>query len=38
MPDYYPRVKKMMNAIPEQQREDLLKQLMLLKEQSKVFD
>ncbi|MDZ4140943.1 MAG: MarR family winged helix-turn-helix transcriptional regulator [Methylotenera sp.] len=38
MPDYYPRVKKMMNAIPEQQREDLLKQLMLLKEQSKIFD
>lgn len=38
MPDYYPRVKKMMNAIPEQQREDLLKQLILLKEQSKVFD
>ena len=38
MPDYYPRVKKMMNAIPEQQREDLLKQLILLKKQSKVFD
>ncbi len=38
MPDYYPRVKKMMNAIPEQQREELLKQLMLLKQQSKVFD
>jgi DNA-binding MarR family transcriptional regulator len=38
MPDYYPRVKKMMNAIPEQQRENLLNQLMLLKEQSKVFD
>jgi DNA-binding MarR family transcriptional regulator len=38
MPDYYPRVKKMMNAIPVQQREDLLKQLILLKEQSKVFD
>ena len=38
MPDYYQRVKKMMNTIPEQQREDLLKQLILLKEQSKVFD
>jgi DNA-binding MarR family transcriptional regulator len=38
MPDYYPRVKKMMNTIPVQQREDLLKQLILLKEQSKVFD
>lgn len=38
MPDYYPRVKKMMNAIPVQHREDLLKQLILLKEQSKVFD
>jgi DNA-binding MarR family transcriptional regulator len=37
MPDYYPRVKKMMSAIPEQQREDLLSQLMLLKEQSKLF-
>lgn len=38
MPDYYPRVKKMMNSIPEQQRQDMLKQLMLLKEQTKVFD
>ena len=38
MPDYYPRVKKMMNAIPEQQREDLVNQLMLLKEHSSVFD
>ena len=38
MPDYYPRVKKMMTSIPEQQREDLLKQLLFLKEQSKVFD
>lgn len=38
MPDYYVRVKKMMNAIPVQQREDLLKQLILLKEKSKVFD
>lgn len=38
MPDYYPRVKKMMNAVPKQQREDLLKQLILLKEQCKVFD
>jgi DNA-binding MarR family transcriptional regulator len=38
MPDYYPRVKKMMSVIPMQQREDLLKQLILLKEQSQVFD
>lgn len=38
MPDYYPRVKKMMNAIPVQQREELLRQLLLLKEQSKVFE
>lgn len=38
MPDYYPRVKKMMSAIPKPQREELLKQLLLLKEQSKVFD
>lgn len=38
MPDYYPRVKKMMSVIPMQQREDLLKQLLLLKEQSQVFD
>jgi hypothetical protein len=38
MPDYYPRIKKIMGAVPEQQREDLLKQLILLKEQCKVFD
>jgi len=38
MPDYYHRVNKMMNAIPELQRENLLKQLILLKEQTKVFD
>lgn len=38
MPDYYARVKAMMNAISVQQREDLLKQLLILKEQSKVFD
>jgi DNA-binding MarR family transcriptional regulator len=38
MPDYYSRVKQMMSAIPLQQRENLLMQLMLLKDQSKVFD
>lgn len=38
MPDYYTRVKAMMNVISVQQREDLLKQLLILKEQSKVFD
>lgn len=38
MPDYYPRIKKMMSTVPEQQREDLIKQLILLKEQCKVFD
>ncbi|MDI1360665.1 MarR family transcriptional regulator [Methylotenera sp.] len=38
MPDYYSRVKKMMGAIPVQQRDNLLMQLMLIKEQSHVFD
>jgi DNA-binding MarR family transcriptional regulator len=38
MPDYYSRVKKMMEAIPLKQRENLMMQLMLLREQSKVFD
>jgi DNA-binding MarR family transcriptional regulator len=38
MPDYYPRIKKMMSAITMQQRENLLSQLLLLKEQCKVFD
>ena len=38
MPDYYSRVKKVMGAIPLQQRENLLMQLMLLREQSKVFE
>lgn len=38
MPDYYPRVKKMMSSVPKQQREDLLNQLILLKNQCKVFD
>jgi DNA-binding MarR family transcriptional regulator len=38
MPDYYSRVKKMMGAIPLKQRENLMMQLMLLREQSKVFD
>lgn len=38
MPDYYTRVKKMMNTIPLQQREDLLNQLIHLIEHSNVFD
>jgi DNA-binding MarR family transcriptional regulator len=38
MPDYYLRVKKMMSAIPSQQRAILLKQLLCLKEQSNIFD
>lgn len=38
MPDYYSRVKKMMGAIPLQQREGLMMQLMALKDQNKVFD
>ena len=38
MPDYYQRVNKMMSAIPVQERETLLKQLILLKVQSQVFD
>lgn len=37
MPDYYPRVSKLMNSIPAQQREVLLEQLLLLKKHSKVF-
>ena len=38
MPDYYSRVNKLMGAVPLQQREVLQEQLLLLKEQSKVFD
>ena len=38
MPDYYMRVKEMMGIISTQNREDLLKHLLLIKAQSKVFD
>lgn len=37
MPDYYPRVKQMMEVIPAPQREQLLQQLLRLKESSKAF-
>jgi len=38
MPDYYSRVKKMMGVVPVKHRENLLKHLFLLREQSIVFD
>jgi DNA-binding MarR family transcriptional regulator len=38
MPDYYARVKKMMNIIPAKTRENIIKQLFLINEQNKVFE
>lgn len=38
MPEYYLRVKELMSVIQVRHREDLLKQLFLIKDQSKVFD
>lgn len=37
MPDYYPRVKRMMHALSAGQREQLLQNLLLLKEGSQAF-
>ncbi|MCG3143234.1 MAG: Transcriptional repressor MprA [Gammaproteobacteria bacterium] len=37
MPEYYPRVKRMMKVLSAAQREQLLQNLLLLKERSKVF-
>ncbi|MEZ5445905.1 MAG: MarR family transcriptional regulator [Gammaproteobacteria bacterium] len=38
MPDYYPRVKRMMEVLSAAQREQLLQNLLLLKERSTVFE
>ncbi len=37
MPEYYPRVKRMMKVLSAAQREQLLQYLLLLRERSKVF-
>lgn len=37
MPDYYPRVQRMMHALSAKQREQLLQSLLLLKEGSQAF-
>ncbi|HQN65435.1 MAG TPA: MarR family transcriptional regulator [Methylophilus sp.] len=38
MPDYYLRVRNLMGVLPSERREELLLQLMQLKENSSVFD
>lgn len=37
MPDYYPRVKQLMEIIPSEQREQLIQQLLQLNNNSKIF-
>lgn len=37
MPDYYPRVKQLMEIIPSEQREQLIQRLLQLNKNSKVF-